>query len=154
MKYHIDQSGKIEQTERHTVIACANGKTMTILLEKTEKRKLQQLFRIVGLTKLFPYLIFAALLALLLNKLNPKHKIIIDREYIGHEDLIEEKTKLYLEELGVRQTLHLRFDHVGKLSSAHVLAYQVAIGKKKPTLRVNAKEVMKVILGTKKIGTA
>ena len=72
--YQIDQSGKIEQTERQTVIACT-GET--------------------------------------------------------HAPKIE-------------------FGHVGKLSAAHNLAHLVAIGKKKPNLNADAKEIIKVILGTKK----
>lgn len=154
MSYQIDQSGKVEQTERHTVIACINDHAVTIFLNKNEKRKLQQLFKTVSILKLFPYLVFSALLALLIKKLNPQHKLVIDREYLGHEDLIEEKTKSYLEELGIKKTLHLQFGHVGKLSKAHNLAYEVARGKKKPDLIVNSKEVMKIILGTKKTGTA
>lgn len=154
MTYQIDQSGKIEQTERHTAIACTNGNTITIVLKKTEKRKLQSLFRTVGLSKLFPYLTFAALVALLIKKLEPKHRLTIDREYVGHEDLIEEKIKIYLKELGTKSNHHLEFGHVGKLSSAHTLAYETARGRKKPNLVVDAKEIMKLIIGTKKIGVA
>ena len=152
--YQIDQSGKIEQTERHTVIACTNGKLIIILLKRDEKRKIQRLFKMVGIQKLFPYLVFAALLAILIKKFDPHHKLIIDKEYLGHEELLAEKTKVYLQELGTKRTLHLEFGHVGKLSKAHNLAYQVAMGKRKPDIIVGASEVMKVILGTKKIGTA
>ncbi|TSC88698.1 MAG: Uncharacterized protein G01um10145_865 [Microgenomates group bacterium Gr01-1014_5] len=152
-KYQIDQSGKVEQTERHTVLACTNGNSMTILLKKTEKRKLQRLFKTVGISKLFPYLTFTALLAIQIKVFKPKYKLIIDREYLGHESLIEDKLKAYLEDLGVKQTVHIEFSHVGKLSAAHNLAYLVAIGRKKPDITVGAQEVMKVILGTKKIGT-
>ncbi len=104
--------------------------------------------------KFFPYLIFAALLALLIKELKPKHKIVIDKEYFGHEDLIEEKIRLYLKQLGITSPPQIEFGHVGKLSAAHNLAYLVAVGKKKPDLTIDAKGIMKVILGTKKIGTA
>lgn len=154
MRYQIDQSGKIEQTERQTVIACINGAEITILLKKGEKRKLQKIFKTIGMYKLFSYLTFAALLALLIKELKPKHKIVIDKEYFGHENFIEEKVKAYLEQLEITNVPHIEFGHVGKLSAAHNLAYLVAVGKKKPNLIVDAKEVMRVILGTKKIGTA
>ncbi|OGE31272.1 hypothetical protein A2631_03845 [Candidatus Daviesbacteria bacterium RIFCSPHIGHO2_01_FULL_44_29] len=152
--YQIDQSGKIEQTERHTVLACTNGSSTTILLKKAEKRKLQKLFKTVGIQKLFPYLTFAALLAVLIKVFKPKYKLVIDREYQGHENLIEDKLKVYLEDLGVKQAVHIEFDHVGKLSNAHNLAYQTAMSKRKPDIMVGANEVMKIILGTKKVGSA
>ena len=154
MKYQIDQSGKIEQTNRNTVIACAGKVEMTILLKKKEKRKLQQVFKQTDNLKVFPYLTFAALLALLIKQLKPKEKIIIDKEYFGHEKLIQDKIETYLVELGKSFLPQIEFGHVGKLSDAHSLAYKVARGKIKPTLIVNSKEIMKIILGTKKIGNA
>ncbi len=150
MKYQIDQSGKVEQTERHTVIACTNGKSITILLNKKDKRALQRLFRSIENERLFPYLTFAALLAILIVELDSKQQIIIDREYLSHEDLIEEKLNFYLEQMGVTTIPHITFGHVGKLSNAHNLAYRVAVGREKPTIIVGSKEVMGVILGTKK----
>lgn len=154
MSYQIDQSGKIEQTERNTVIACINSQEITIFFKKSEKRKLQQIFISLDMKKFFPYLTFAALLALLINKLKPKTKIVIDKEYFGHEKLIEEKIEIYLQQLGKVSLPQIEFGHVGKLSKAHNLAYLVAVNKKKPNLTVNAKDVIEVILGTKKTGTA
>lgn len=154
MAYQIDQSGKIEQTNLDTVIACTNGTAITLLFKKGQKRKLENIFKVTDNRKLFPYLTFAALVALLLYQLQPKHRLIIDREYLGHEPLIEAKVMLYFEQLGLNTLPPITFGHVGKLSAAHNLAYQVASGKQKPTIVVDAKEVMKVILGTKKIGTA
>lgn len=150
----IDQSGKIEQTERNTVIACTNGAEITVLLKKREKRKLQKIFKMADAQKLFAYLTFAALLAILIKEVNPKFKIVVDREYVGHEDLIKEKMTLFLQHLGTAMMPPVEFGHVGKLSPAHNLAHQVAVGKKAPTLIADAKEVLKVILGTKKTGTA
>lgn len=154
MSYQIDQSGKIEQTERNTVIACINSQEITIFLKKSEKRKLQKVFISLEMKKFFSYLTFAALLALLIKKLKPKTKVIIDKEYFGHEELIEDKIKIYLEQLGEKSLPTIEWGHVGKASKAHNLAYLVAVAKRKPDLAVNAKELMEVILGTKKTGTA
>lgn len=150
-QYQIDQSGKIEQTERNTVVACINEKQLTVLLKKAEKRKLQRVFRAANMQKLFPYVTFATLIAILLHKLSPKHKVIIDREYFGHEDFIEERIEVYITQLGSKMP-QVSFGHVGKLSKAHQLGYRVAIGKEKAELILAAGEVLKVIFGTKKSG--
>lgn len=118
MQYQIDQSGKIEQTERHTVVACINGKKASVLLNRKEKRVLQKMF--------------------------------IDEEYKGHEALIYERVKIYLEQLGCKTKYHLVFGHVGRTSKAHNLAYQTARGKLKPTIFVNARQILGIVLGTKK----
>lgn len=43
--YKADQSGKIEQTNKNTVVAISNGKKFTVLLKAKDKRLLQDLFR-------------------------------------------------------------------------------------------------------------
>lgn len=147
-QYQIDQSGKIEQTERNTVIACINGQQFTVLLKKGEKRKLQRVFKTANMQKLFPYLTFATMIAILIHKLSPKHKIIIDKEYFGHEDFIEERIEVYVIQLG-SQMPPISFGHVGKLSKAHQLGYKVAVGKEKANLVVTADEILRIIFGTK-----
>lgn len=147
-QYQIDQSGKIEQTERNTVIACINDRQFTVLLKRKEKRELQRVFKTANMQKLFPYLTFAVLVAILIHKLIPRHKIIIDREYVGHEDFIEDRIEIYVNQLGGKIPI-LNFGHVGKLSKAHQLGYKIAVGKEKATLNVTANEVLKVIFGNK-----
>lgn len=150
-KYQIDQSGKIEQTERNTVIACTNGEQFTVILKKGEKRKLQKVFRAAEMQKLFPYLTFATLVAILIYRLSPRSKVIIDREYMGHEDFIEERIEAYVTQLGSKIP-QVNFGHVGKLSKAHQLGYRVAIGKEKAGLSLTAAEVLKIIFGKKESG--
>ena len=152
MKYEVDQSGKVEQTERNTVLACTNGKSVTILLKKSEKRALQSAFKRVGSQRIFPYLTFSALLALLIKKLGHFGRITVDNEYTGHERLVSQKTSEYLLVTGVKSRPVIVFSHVGKLSKAHNMAHEVAVKKKKPTFTVSAKEVFTLILGTKKSG--
>lgn len=150
MKYQIDQSGKIEQTERHTVVACTNGSKASIFLNRKEKRILQKMFKQLQNQKFFPYLTFAALIAIVIKEIKPKYKIIVDKEYEGHENLISERVNIYLEQLGYKAKYHLVFGHVGKTSNAHNYAYQVAIGKIMPTKTVNAQQILEIVLGTKK----
>lgn len=150
MSYQIDQSGKVEQTERHSIIACTNNRTMTIFLAKKEKRIIQKIFRGAGYGKFFPYLTFSAMLAILIFKNKLFKKITIDREYSGHEEFIKTHAIQYLELLGEGKIPVINFGHVGKLSRSHHEAYSVAIGKKKPTLVTDAREILRIVLGIKK----
>jgi len=45
MKYYIDQSGKIEDTKKLTIIAYANGKTKSLKISAVEKRRLIKTMR-------------------------------------------------------------------------------------------------------------
>lgn len=151
MKYQIDQSGKIEQTRRNSVVALTNGKNMTILLKKKEKRKLQEFFKSAKQQRYFPYLTFAVLVAIIINGLKLKQKVVIDKEYFGNEQFIEEHILLYLQILGTKTFPVIEFGHVGKLSNAHQLAYLVAVEKKKPNFVINSEEVIRILFGTKKV---
>ncbi|OGK38258.1 hypothetical protein A3F32_02955 [Candidatus Roizmanbacteria bacterium RIFCSPHIGHO2_12_FULL_42_10] len=152
MKYQIDQSGKIEQTNINTVISCTNEKHASIMLKKAVKRQIQKVFRAAHMEKLFPYLTFSALIAMLIKHIAPRHKIITDREYTGHEEQIKERITVYCELLGMKNIPPIEFGHVGKTSKTHQFGYKVAIGKEKPTIITNAIEVLKLLFGTKKIG--
>lgn len=46
MSYQIDQSRKIEQTNKDTVLAISNGRTFTVLLRARDKRLLQSIYRV------------------------------------------------------------------------------------------------------------
>jgi len=61
MTYQIDQSGKIEQTEKYTVLALSNENHFAVILSAKNKRRLQEMFRILGAPRLFIDYVFAAL---------------------------------------------------------------------------------------------
>lgn len=65
MSYQIDQSGKIEQTSKVTVIALSNSKQASIILKAKDKRDLQGIFRQAGKPKVFTIQVFSALTYLL-----------------------------------------------------------------------------------------
>lgn len=91
MKYQIDQSGKIEQTNQDTVLAIT-GKDISYCIKITSKtkRQLQEYFRSIGQPNLFIYKSFTAAVYLLLNTFNMRvSQVEIDREYPGQEKLIE-----------------------------------------------------------------
>lgn len=45
MKFEIDQSGKLEHTNRLTIVAYANGRIKVLKISSVEKRKLIRAFR-------------------------------------------------------------------------------------------------------------
>ena len=145
-EFQIDQSGKIEQTNLNTVVALTDGKKFTVVLGKKDKRILEATFKKMGKIKSYPYVVFAALLAILLNLVDVKNKVIVDREYMGHENTIRERTLHFLHSLGVESDLIIEFGHVGKLSKAHDLAAKVGSKKVKPDKVVSLREVLGLIL--------
>jgi len=62
MKIEIDQSGKIEDTSKNTIIAFSNGKFKSIFISAREKRELQKFFRRIGKPRIFVYRVFAILI--------------------------------------------------------------------------------------------
>ncbi|MCL4389996.1 MAG: hypothetical protein M1484_01050 [Patescibacteria group bacterium] len=145
MGYEVDQSIKIEQTERDTVIAVANGSKFSIMLRAKEKRLLQKMFRDLGKPDLFVYFTFAALLAIVFNKMRPKSAVVIDNEYVGHEDVIKLKIKQFSEKLGCDVSELVTFGLVGKKSPAHLLAASVTDKVKRPDLAIEVCDVWKLI---------
>ena len=137
MTVEVDQSGKVEDTAKDTVIAFTNSLSGSVILPAKEKRKLQEWFREVGLPKLFVDFVFATLLTILF-KLNKIKKAIIDIEYPGHTGIISE---LIEEEISCQ----IDWKRIGKLSKAHDLAYKVFVGKLLASRKVSAREVWKIV---------
>src|ERR1041384_1449181 len=85
MTYQIDQSGKVEDTNKLTVVAYANGKIKSIKIGSTEKQKLLAAMRTLDYPKRnYAYKIFAALIYFLLAD-EIVDFVVIDREYVGHD---------------------------------------------------------------------
>lgn len=153
MTCHIDQSNKIEQTQKDTVIALSNGVKVTLLIRAKEKRILQEEFRRRGEPRNFIIFTFSALLVFLLKKVKPVISVVIDLEYKDKEDIIREKLILYSKRLGYDLDRSLiTFKSVGKGSPAHKLAGRVTARKQNPDLRVTAEEVMEILFPKKKTG--
>lgn len=79
MSIQIDQSGKIEDTSRPTILAASNSVKFSIVLSAKEKRRLQQKFRKIGYPRLFIDYVFAALLYILFTKVK-RSQYIVDME--------------------------------------------------------------------------
>lgn len=140
---YIDQSGKIEDTKKLTIIAYANGKTKALKISAVEKRRLIKIMRILDSPKkAFVLKVFAGLIFLLLKD-EKVDEIIIDKEYPRHEATI----KVILLQLFVKTKLkkpEINFDLIGKKSPVHKLAIETFRGKMKPDLIVKATEILKL----------
>lgn len=132
MDIEIDQSGKIEDTNKNTVVAFSNSRFKSVLIGAKEKREVQKLFRRIGRSRMFVYRSFAILIFLLIRRhLKEIQKITIDEEYPGKESLI--KNLLFQEIRAVNADFdkkNIVFRRIGKKSRAHFVAYGVAAGKK------------------------
>ena len=144
MTYEIDQSGKVEDTNKLTVVAYANGKIKSVKIGSVEKQKLLAAMRTLDHPKHnYVYKIFAALIYFLLAD-ESVDSVMIDREYMGHEITIK-GFLVYLLNKNGRNIPFIAFGHVGKSSPAHKAAVDVFRGKKEADLVVNAREILKLL---------
>lgn len=149
MKVEIDQSGKIEKTNKHTFLAYSNGHHFVLKISSVEKQKIQRYFRGENKPNLFVYFTFASLIVLLLENLKEENvQIVIDIEYPGRGVLIKNLIKNLVPTFPVDD---ISFHLIGKKSRAHFLAYGTAIKKMNPDMIVNADQVIDLI---KKSGSA
>ena len=148
MRVEIDQSGKIEETRKNTVIAFANGISYAVLIPAKVKRQLQEVFRRQGKPRLFVYRTFAAGIFLLIKNHLPKIKdLVIDTEYIGHEKQIKEMVLEMIRRRGLAEP-NIYFQRIGNKPKVHYAAYEVFSKKKKADFVVSFEEI--VVLATKK----
>ena len=148
MNIEIDQSGKIENTNVPTIIAFSNHAAKTILINASDKRHLQQLFREVGRPKLFSYKLFAILIFILLkDHLSELQHIIIDTEYPGWDHLIKDFLLREIRRFRPHfDAKSISFMQIGKKSNAHLLSYSVHKKRQLPTIVVTAGDILKYIV--------
>jgi hypothetical protein len=128
MAVEIDQSGKFEQLNTHTVVACANDKNAAIIIAASVKRRLIQKLRksLIPRKDLVP-IAFAVLVYILLKELGRlPSNIVIDEEYTNKESIIKETlTKLLQRKAKGKWQGRILFKQIGKHSAAHKLAWGV-----------------------------
>jgi len=140
MVYEIDQSGKVENTQKLTIVSYANGKTKTLSISAVQKRRLLIAMRIHDQPrKTFVFKIFAGLI-FLLTKNEKTDVLIIDREYPGQEALIRNILVALFHKNNLKSP-EISFQEIGKNSNAHKAAYEVFTNKRKPDMFVTAKDV-------------
>lgn len=147
MRLEIDQSVKIEQLNRDTVIGISNSVAFAVSLPSKAKKKLQKEFRSSRQPKLFRYRTFMAAVVLALHyaKLKNIPSIVIDREYAGQEVILRsmfyEMWSLLHEELPP-----IEIKEIGKRSPAHDMAYLAMKGKRPIDRVLTYREVRQLAL--------
>ena len=147
MKIEIDQSGKIENTNKDTVIAFSDDNFGSLLIKAKDKREIQEIFRQAGKPRVFIYKLFTILIFLLIkNHLKKVEEIVIDEEYPGKSALIKD---LLLREIRKIRPRFLKenisFRQIGKKSKAHNIAYNTFKKKRKTDIVVN-KKILKFLI--------
>lgn len=150
MRVKVDQSSKLENTNKDTVIAYANSKQKSLVIKAHDKREIQRFFREANKPTIYVFKTFAVLIYLLIrDDLSRIDGIEIDREYPGKEWLV----KQYLLQLIRRYHHSATFDKeaidfclVGKRHGAHKLAIEVFRQKASPDLVVSYEDVAKYLL--------
>ena len=141
MHIEVDQSGKIEQTNKDTVLAFSNKISYAVLIPARVKREAINLLRATGKRgkKVYMLLFAAALYQLLKDHLDQVDLIIVDIEYEGNE----QDVKLMLLNLIWRNhpaypAANITLRHIGKKSPAHkkALATYRGVARADRTLKV------------------
>ena len=130
MQVEVDQSGKVGQTNKVTVLAFANGVQRSVLLPGTQKRKVLEVIkrrRPEWSSALVHVYVFSVLVYLLIKDHTQKLSlVIIDREYLGHEGVIKNRILTLCRKRGlVVHKDQIVFANIGKKSPAHKLAWRV-----------------------------
>lgn len=145
-KFQIDQSGKVEQTNKNTVLCLSNGSWDTVLIKAKTKRQIQEIFRQNGQPRNYVLFTFSAALCILIERNLGVGRIVVDKEYFGKEPIIKKLLEEMSEEIKKKATLE--FGLVGKSSRADFRAGEVLAKKKKPKLILTARVLLKVIKKT------
>lgn len=144
MSLQIDQSGKIEDTAKDTVIAYSNGNQYSIVIPRKVKRKIQELFRQSGLPQLFIYRLFSVGIFFLIRELKVVNKIEIDIEYQGKDLILKEMVEELLIEH--KKPKHdLRFIRIGNSPKVHYVANDVLNKKQKAGKVLTYEEIFKIL---------
>lgn len=155
MKIEIDQSGKIENTNRPTVVAFSNKMGGALVILAKDKKAIQRYFRSLKKPKLFVPLTFAILVFCLIKKYISKNdQIIIDREYPGYEKLIADKLIGLFEKETKITGLAISVSQIGKKSKAHDLAWKELHKRShKDAAKVSSEKIIKILRTNLKSGS-
>lgn len=150
MTIEIDQSGKIEETNRDTILAFSNGKSKTIKISAKNKRRLQEIFRQIGRPKDFIISVFTVAIFLLIkDDIKQINQIIIDIEYPSYEKLITRILEKIFLDKKVNNLPDILFSLVGRESRSHIKAITVFRKKQKVDNLLTYQELYREIFSNK-----
>lgn len=155
MRIEIDQSGKIENTNRPTVVAYSNKENGVLIILAKDKKSIQKYFRRIGKPKLFIYFTFIALVFCLISKhIKNRDQIVIDREYPGYERFITKTLYQWIEKHIKVKEITVATSQIGKKSRAHDLAWnELQLKSHKTTERISAEKLIRIIKTNLKSGS-
>jgi hypothetical protein len=131
----VDQSGKMNNLARDTVLAFSNDIQHAIRIPAVVKRNLVQYFRQKGKSKTRAVMLLfsAALFLLLRDALERIDRIVIAVEYEGYENEIKGWLLSHIYQVDPAfDKARVRFQRVGKESPAHQRASAVFRGQEPP----------------------
>lgn len=141
-KFQIDQSGKIEQTNKNTVLCLSNDEWDAVLIKARSKRQIQEIFRRNGQIRNYVIFTFCAGLSLLIKRNLKIGKVVVDREYYGKEAVIK---KILLEMLSRKRIPEIAFESIGRKARAHSKAYLIYSKRLKANRLLKPEEILKEI---------
>lgn len=126
----VDQSIRIEETGKDTIIAFVDKKySCSLRIKSNTKKNIQSYFRKIGKPNIFPMVVFAISTYLLIKRFELKiDTLVIDIEYLGHESAIKNIILSLYRIDGISEP-DIHFKSIGKEDMAHILA--IGIHRKK-----------------------
>lgn len=145
MRIEIDQSGKIEQLNKDSIIAFSNRNQYSVLIPKKVKQEIFKLYK--GKIKELRYRLFSiGIYYCLKDYIREKELIIVCCEYQGKENLIKSFLLEYLrKDYPTVDTKIIRFGKIGKSSNAHAVAIDVFRSNRRPNRILSLNEVEKCL---------
>ena len=132
MVIEIDQSGKIENTNKLTVLGFSNSKSHSVIILAKDKKYIQNIFRKIGQPKIFVYKLFSiGIYFLIKDNVKSLDRVVIDREYPGYENLIKQMIKEIFEYNKITfDSKIIHFSEIGKKSNAHHVSHKAFISRR------------------------
>ena len=143
MRVEVDQSGKVEKTNKDTVIAFSNLEQSTVLVSS----KVKQILMRDKKDKRYKIRLFAAGVYLLLkDKLRDMEIIMIDEEYPGYNRYIKDLLLTFIrKEIPNFDKSLIKFGRITKESNAHNIALLTYRGILKPNKIIREEELSELL---------